>query len=194
MPLVHPTPPRWPLIALRAALPRDTVGDAIVGDLHEEFVQDAASRGVPHARALYWRRALGVIVHATFDELRWRSWASGGSSSAESLPAPRGGAARSDAAGRILASASRSRATANAGVGALAFGVLGVGIVVNTLLFANVRGASHGAGHAVAAMPPVIAVGATVLAVVCAGTAAVVLCAGPRWLRRRLRRLPSCGE
>ena len=168
MPQTSLTPPRWPLAALRAALPSDAVGDAIVGDLHEEFVHEAASLGAPRARARYWARAAGVVMHATFDALRWRSWASD-VPAVEAPPAP-----------------TASRAGAHLGAGVLAFGVLAVGIVANTVLFAASRGAPGAASHADSAVPSAIGAGATALALVFAGAAAVVLCAGPRWLRRRL--------
>ena len=161
-------PPRWPLAALRAALPRDAVGDAIVGDLHEEFVHDAAHLGAARARTLYWQRAASVVARATLDELCLRSWAS--DTAVDALPAA--------AAPKV----SRGRVGAGLGVGALAFAVLGVGIVANTVLFAAVRGAPR------AALPSAVGIGATVLALLSAGVAAVVLCAGPRWLRRRALR------
>ena len=173
MPQTSLTPPRWPLAALHAALPSDAVGDAIVGDLHEEFVHETASLGASRARARYWARAAGVILHATFDALRWRSWASG----APSVEVPAAPAAPT-----------ASRAGAHFGAGVLAFGLLAVGIVANTVLFAAVRGAPHPQAHAGPALSSAIGVGATALALLCAGAAAVVLCAGPGWLRRRLDR------
>jgi hypothetical protein len=169
MPPSSHSPPRWPLAALRAALPRDAVGDAIVGDLHEEFVHDAAHLGASRARTLYWQRAASVVARATFDELRLRSWAS----DAPTVEAPRAAA---------VPNVSRVRMGAGLGVGALAFAVLGVGIVANTVLFAAVRGTPR------QALPSAVGIGATALALLSAGVAAVVLCAGPRWLRRRALR------
>jgi hypothetical protein len=176
MPQTSLTPPRWPLAALRAALPSDAVGDAIVGDLHEEFVHEAASLGASRARARYWGRAAGVILHATFDALRWRSWASGVST--VEVPATPTASAASAHLG----------AGVGIGVGVLAFGVLAVGIVANTVLFAAIHGEPGLATRAGSAVSSAIGVGATALALLCAGAAAVVLCAGPRWLRRRLAR------
>ena len=168
MPIPHAfLPPRWPLAALRAALPRDAVGDAIVGDLHEEFVLDAAHLGASRARTLYWQRAASVVARATFDELRLRSWASD-TPTVTALPA--------------APKLSRVRVGAGLGVGAVAFAVLGVGIVANTVLFSAVRGAPR------QALPSAVGIGGTALALLSAGIAAVVLCAGPRWLRRRALR------
>jgi hypothetical protein len=194
MPQTFPTPPWWPQVALRAALPNDGVGDAIVGDLHEEFVQDAASLGASRARTLYWRRAGSIVVRAAFDELRLRSWARD-APSVELPPPAVSSAGAQPGGGRRLSTSARARMGADVGVGALALGVLGIGVVVNTVLFATVRGAPRPAMHAGPALTSAIGVGATVLALLCAGVAAVVLCAGPRWLRRRLRRtVPSCEE
>ena len=187
MPQSCPAPPRLALGLLRAVLPGDLVGDAIVGDLHEEFGHDAARLGPARAGARYWRRAAGVVLHATIDELLLRSWAN--PSSTVEMPAD-GASARAGAADGLVAGTSRARA--GVGVGVLAFVVLAIGIGANTLLFSSVRGVPGTAapGHGAASA---IGVGAVVLSFVCAGAAAVVLCAGPRWLRRRFHQgAPPC--
>ena len=71
-------------------------------------------------------------------------------------------------------------------MGVLALGVLSVGIVANTVLFTTVRHAPAAAANQDSVLISTIGVGAAVLAVACAGVAAMILCAGPRWLRRRL--------
>jgi hypothetical protein len=182
MPHTSIAPPRWPQAALRAVLPDDPMRDAIVGDLHEEFVHDAARVGPARARVWYQRRAAGIVAHALFDTLRWRSWAS------TTPPAER---PRPVAAPAVAA---RPRAGGfSAGFGAVALGVLLVGIVANTLLFGAARQGPHPSAPAGSALGSAIGVAAVVLAVVCAGVAALVLCAGPRWLRRRVHgEQPPC--
>ena len=182
-----PVPPGWALRLLRTTLPNDLLGDAIVGDLHEEFTHDTARLGPARAGARYWRRAAGIVLHATIDELLLRSWSN--PSSAVELPNERA-RARTTASIGLLAVVSRARTSL--GVAALAFVVLAVGIGANTVLFSSVRGApgaaaaAHGPGSA-------IGVGAVVLSFVFAGAAAVVLCAGPRWMRRRFHQgTPPC--
>jgi hypothetical protein len=180
------TPPRWALGLLRVALPNDLLGDAIVGDLHEEFAHDAVRHGPARAGARYWRRVAGIVFHATIDELLLRSWSN--PSSAVEMPTER--ASRAGASGGLAAVTAHARTSV--GVGVLAFVVLAVGIAANTLLFSSVRGTP---GSAAAAQGPASAIGvaAVVLSFVCAGAAAVVLCAGPRWLRRRFHQgAPLC--
>lgn len=162
----HPTPPRWARAALRALLPDDVAGDAIAGDLHEEFVHDAARLGATRAGLLYRRRAAGVAARAVVDELCLRSWANG-------VPVP------PHAPVAPVRSRAHVRLGADLGVGAIALALLAIGIVANTLLFSSTHGSrgTHAAG-----------VGGTALAIVCTGAAAIVLCTGPRWLRRRARR------
>ena len=177
-------PPRWPQRALRAVLPDDPMRDAIVGDLHEEFVHDAARVGSAQARAWYQRRAAGIVAHALFDALRWRSWAS--TTPPAEWPRP--------AAAPAVAARPRPGAGGfSPGLGAVALGVLLVGIVVNTLLFGAVRQGPHPAVPAGSVLGSALGVAAIMLAVVCAGVAALVLCAGPRWLRRRVHgERPPC--
>jgi hypothetical protein len=181
MPHTSIAPPRWPQAALRAVLPDDPMRDAIVGDLHEEFVHDAARVGPARARAWYQRRAAGIVAHALFDAVRWRSWAS------TTPPAERPRPAAAPAV------AARTRGGSGAGLGAVALGVLLVGIVGNTLLFSAARHGPRPAAPEGSALGSALGVAAVVLAVVCAGVAALVLCAGPRWLRRRVHgQQPPC--
>jgi hypothetical protein len=168
------TPPSRARAVVHAVLPDDPMRDAIVGDLHEEFVREAECVGPDEARARYRRRAAGVVAHAAVDVLRGRRWASA-TPPAEPSPAP----------GRTPAGRARRAGRAELGVGALALGVLLVGIVVNTMLFAGFRQAPPAGG---AAMSAAVRVAAAALGLGCAAVAAVVLCAGPRWLRRRLHR------
>ena len=154
------------------------MGDAIVGDLHEEFVDEVERRGPARARAAYRRRAAGVVAHAVVDALCARAWAS----VARSAEWPHA-AVTAPVAPRAVVSSGTSRG-AVAGVLAATLGVLAVGIVANTLLFDSVRHVPRAAPSA-GATHSALGVAAVVLSLVCAGAAAVVLCAGPRWLRRR---------
>lgn len=168
------TPPRWAQHFLRAWLPSDSMRDAIVGDLHEELVRDVASVGAPAARTRYRLRVAGIVAYAIVDTLRMRAWGSTPSdvrrapvrvSTPAAAAAPRVRVRRFDF--WILVSA---------------FGVLGVGIVGNTLLFSAAR---HSAS-ATTAMSPAVGAASITLALGSAACAAVLLCVGPRWLRRRL--------
>jgi len=170
-----PVPPRWPQLLMHAVLPDDPMRDAIVGDLHEEFVHDATALGTPAARVRYCRRATGIALHAAVDALRWRGWASASPPVEVPAAAAAPAVARRAAGGRGL----------HVGLVAAALGVLSVGIVVNTMLFASVRHGPHAAAPAHSAVGSAVGVGAVALTLVCAGVAAVVLCAGPRWLRQR---------
>src|SRR5262249_48927071 len=75
-PLVQP--PRWALAFLLLALPCDPMRDAILGDLHEEFLDDAIEHGTRSARARYVRRTVGIAVRALSDAMIWREWVSTG--------------------------------------------------------------------------------------------------------------------
>lgn len=172
-------PPRWTSPLLGAVLHDDGVRHAIVGDLHEEFVGDVARGGAAAARARHARRVAEIVAHAALDALRWRRW--GEASSAESTGVPAAPAPIVDA-GRVAARAGGG----DVAIGALAFGVLALGIVANTALFATVRHAPRPGGGLAAS--PVLGATAVVLAAASAVAAAVLLCAGPRWLRRRLHR------
>lgn len=50
-------PPRWTQALLRFALPSDSMRDAILGDLHEEFTHDLAEAGARRARLRHVSRA-----------------------------------------------------------------------------------------------------------------------------------------
>jgi hypothetical protein len=168
------TPPRWSRRILRTWLPDDGMRDAIEGDLHEEFVRDAARHGDDRARVRYRQRVAGIIGYVIFDAIRWRTWSSGPlAATAGSVPLPPRTAARSAPAlvGR-----------ADMGLIAGAFGVLGVGIVVNTMLFSSVRDVSSAA---TTASRPALGLVSLLLALGSAAVAAGMLCVGPRWLRRR---------
>lgn len=171
-----PVPPRWPRAALYIVLPSDPMRDAIVGDLHEEFLKDTAQAGLQSARARYAGRAAGIVMHAAVDFLRLRSWVS-----TSPAPAP----ARAAAAVPTVALLAHARGiTADALFVVLALAVLVAGIAINTIMFSAVRG-NLPATAAQGPVPPALAVGGVVLLLACAGLAAVVLCAGPRWRRRR---------
>jgi hypothetical protein len=68
----------------------------------------------------------------------------------------------------------------DAGFAVLALFVLAVGIVVNTMLFSAIE--SQGPGRSSAA-----GIGGVILLLACVVVAAVVMCAGPRWRRKRSR-------
>ncbi|GJG85498.1 hypothetical protein tb265_06790 [Gemmatimonadetes bacterium T265] len=179
-------PPRWTETVVRGALPDDPMRDAILGDLHEEFVRDALRRGPAHARARHRRRAAGVVAHAVVDALRWRAWAS----PAPSAAAPRAPRPHPAAAPRAVAPPGRGARVGSADVcvGALAFSVLLLGVVSNTILFSTARHVPRAAGAP--APDSAVGAGAVTLALLCAGAAAFVLCAGPRWIRRRRAAAP----
>jgi hypothetical protein len=168
-------PPRWPLAVLGVVLPDDPMRDAIVGDLHEEFAHDSRQVGVEKARWRHILRATGVALYAAADFMRWRAWAS-------TTPAA---APRSVPSGRAPVLA-RARGLGDIGIGLLAFGVIVVAIVGNTILFSATKGTAHVATGAAA--NSALGLGAVLLLIASASVAAVLLCAGPRWLRRRLAR------
>lgn len=165
-------PPRWAQALLLLALPCDPIRDAILGDLHEEFQDDAAECGAQAARVRYARRTAGIVVRALCDAMIWREWVSTGSVSEPQL---------------ITASAGRATHHPASPVGGfagfliVALMVLGVAVVANTLLF-SASGARH--THASTAA----GIGGVALLVACVGFGAIVLCAGPRWRRNRRRR------
>ena len=57
-------PPRWTHALLRFALPCDSLRDAILGDLHEEFTHDLAEGGVRRARLRHVSRTTGIAARA----------------------------------------------------------------------------------------------------------------------------------
>ena len=161
-------PPRWARAFLFLALPCDPMRDAILGDLHEEFLDDAAERGVRLARVRYVRRTAGIVIHALSDAMIWREWVSTGPVAAPQLA--------------VKAPARSGGAGAFAGFVSIALIVLAMAVVVNTILFSatQARG-THGTSAAAG-------VGGVALLVACVGIGAVVMCAGPRWRRNRGRR------
>lgn len=167
-------PPRWAERLLQAWLPDDSMRDAILGDLREELVRDSADVGVSEARSLYRQRVAGIVGYVMLDMLRWRPWGNDAPEMARvrRTVAVRGGQARA-----------RLR-RGDFWIVAMAFSVLGGGIVLNTLLFSATR---HGAATtASATASPALGIASLVLTLGSAAVAAVVLCVGPRWLRRRL--------
>lgn len=161
-------PPRWARAFVLLALPCDPIRDAILGDLHEEFLDDAAGHGVRSARARYVRRTAGIGARALMDAVMWREWVSG-----DEVVAPSRVPATHRARGR-------GAAGSFAGFVVLALFVLTGAAVVNTLLFSASRArGGHGSSAA--------GVGAVVLLVACVGIGAVVVCVGPRWRQGRRR-------
>ena len=161
-------PPRWARALLRLALPCDPMRDAILGDLHEEFLEDATERGSRSARARYVRRVAGIVVRAISDAMIWREWVSTGPVAEAQLvtpSSPRPVQAHSSAAGGF------------AGLVAIALVVLVGAVVVNTMLFSATAG--HHA-HASSAA----GIGGVALLIGCVGLGAIVVCVGPRWRRR----------
>ncbi len=181
---VRARPPQWAIALLERTLPRDPLRDAILGDLHEEFVDDVLRVGDALARMRCTRRALGIAAYASFDRLLCRSWVS------EDSPSPRLGDASATASAKAPVAAA-ARAAALQGVARyaiialLGFVVLLVGIVGNTMLFSAIEPTSARATSVRATS--VAGVGGVVLFVACAAAAAIIVCAGPRWRRRRLR-------
>lgn len=149
--------------------------EAIIGDLHEELARDTADLGALQARSRYRQRVTGIVAYVLLDTARWRPWSS------THAPLPSSFVAQAAPAARSRRSALHR---ANAGLLAVAFGVLGVGIVANTLLFSTVRHAPHAVAPATGA-GSALGVAALTLALGSAACAAVLLCVGPRWLRRR---------
>lgn len=189
--MTHPSasmePPRWPRALLRFVLPCDPMRDAIFGDLHEEFTRDAEQLGVRRARARYVSQTAGIITHALADALRWRSWVSTAPAMEPITPTSSGRAAN----GALVHESLRARAAGvgrHAGLAVVAIGVLVAGIVVNTVLFSAVKDAARPLGGESALLSSAMGAGAVVLLLLCAGVAAAVLCAGPRWLYARSRR------
>jgi len=172
-------PPRWTQALLCSTLPCDSIRDAILGDLHEEFLHDVAEVGVRRARVRHVSRATGIAVRASFDSVICRSWVST-EPVAEARRATVSGPANA-VAGLPLVVLRRVRAV----LGAASFSILAlfvvvVGVVVNTMLFSAAQ--PQGARASSAA-----GIGGVALLVACIAIAVVVLCVGPRWRRKRLR-------
>jgi hypothetical protein len=173
-------PPRWTQTLLSFALPSDPVRDAILGDLSEEFQHDVAEVGVRRARLRHVSRATGIAARAMFDSAICRSWAST-DPSAETRRASVSGPADAGAGVSSLAVLRRVRAVFGAAsFSILALVVVVVGVVVNTMLFSAAEPQSPRASSAAG-------IGGVVLLAACVAIAAFVICAGPRWRRKRVR-------
>jgi hypothetical protein len=172
--MIHP--PRWTRVLLSFALPCDPMRDAILGDLHEEFVRDAEEHGARRAHIRHVSRTAGIVTHAVSDSALRRSWVSREPAAGTLSEAASTGTAQiRDVGARAVAGHVRGVA-AYAGFAALALGVLVVGIVINTMLFSATEPQG---GH----MSPAAGIGGIALLLACVAIAAVVMCAGPR--RRR---------
>jgi hypothetical protein len=173
-------PPRWTHALLLLALPCDPMRDAILGDLHEEFLHDVVEVGARRARVRHVSRAAGIAARALSDSVICRSWVST-EPAAEARRATVGGAGNAAVGGLPHAVLRRARAV----VGAASFTVLAlfvvvVGVVVNTMLFSAAQPQSPRASA-------VVGIGGVALLLACVIIAAIVMCAGPRWRRKRLR-------
>lgn len=182
-----PGPPRWPLAVLRSVLTCDPMRDAIFGDLHEEFVRDAERLGLPRARARYRRRAASIVTHAVWDSLCWRGWMSSDPISdraqhaADRTALPQSG----DVARALRETSVMARSVGgDLGLAVLALGVLLAGIVINTIVFSAVEATQPPASEG-SLLLSAFGVGSFVILLASAGVSAVILCAGPRWRRRR---------
>ena len=172
-------PPRWTQALLLYALPDDSMRDAILGDLHEEFLHDVADVGVRRARVRHVSRATGIAARAVFDAAICRSWVST-EPAAEARRAAVSGAAI-PAFGGSLVVLRRVRAIFGAAsFSILALFVVVVGVVVNTMLFSAAEPQSPRASSAAG-------IGGVALLLACVALAVIVLCVGPRWRRKRLR-------
>ncbi|MDQ3698278.1 MAG: hypothetical protein M3373_09665 [Gemmatimonadota bacterium] len=72
----------------------------------------------------------------------------------------------------------------DAGFAVWALAVLVVGIVANTIAFTAVQDMQRPAEHGGSIVLSAFGIGGFVLLLACAGVAAVVICAGPRWRRK----------
>ncbi len=153
--------------------------DAILGDLHEEFTHDVADVGVRRAHLRHVSRTTGIAARALSDSAICRSWVS---------TEPAGEAGRGAGSGPAHAAGGsppvvlrRTRAI----VGAASFPILAlfvvvVGVVVNTMMFSAAQPQSPRVSSAAG-------IGGVALLLACVVIAAIVLCVGPRWRRKRLR-------
>ena len=173
-------PPRWTQALLLHALPDESLRDAILGDLHEEFLHDVADVGVRRARVRHVSRATGIAARAVFDSAVCQSWVST-EPAAEVRPAAVSGAAHPAFGDSLLVVLRRVRAIFGAtSFSILALFVVVVGVVVNTMLFSAAEPRSPRASSAAG-------IGGVALLLACVALAAIVLCVGPRWRRKRLR-------
>ena len=174
-------PPRWTHAVLRFALSCDSMRDAIVGDLHEEFTHDLAEVGERRARLRHLSRTTGIAARALVDSAICRSWVS-------TDPAGEAGRGVVSSAANITAVGAppvvlrRTRALVGAATfPLLALFVVVVGVVVNTMMFSAAQPQGPRASSAAG-------IGGVALLVACVAIAAIVLCVGPRWRQKRLRR------
>ena len=168
-------PPHWAQGLLRAAIPCDPMRDAIIGDLHEEFVREAAAVGLRTARARYWRRAVGIVLRAAWDSLCWRTWES--TLGPESRCPQTAASPLTPGVGSADGVLGRWRLIGGAVVmGALTLGLLTLAIAFSTTLFV----AAHGRTQEGSVLYSALGVGSLLALVACAGAAVVVLCAAPR--------------
>jgi len=176
-----PHPPRWLDAPLRVALPSDALREAILGDLHEEFQLDVQTLGERTARLRHLSRAVGIVLHALTDAAIRRAWAEGDSSADAAQGSSPPWAPASTSASVAPAGAGRWRAAAQVGgCTALALLVLVVGIVANTMLFSAAQLGGARVSSAAGAGGIAVLLASVVLAV-------MLVCLGPRWLRRSAR-------
>jgi len=153
--------------------------DAILGDLHEEFLHDLAEVGVRRAHIRYASRTTGITVRALFDSAICRSWVSteaAGEAGRGTVSGPANAAGGSPSV--VL---QRTRAILGAtSFPLLALVVVVVGVVVNTMMFTAAQPQGPRASSAAG-------IGGVALLVACVAIAAMVLCVGPRWRRKRVR-------
>jgi len=170
-------PPRWAHALLLLALPCDPMRDAILGDLHEEFLDDVVEHSPRSARARYVRRSTGIVVRALSDAMIRREWVSTGPVAGPQLITE---SSRREAQHHASGSGRVSTAGGFAAFVVFALIVLAVAVVVNTILF-SANAARHTHASSVAG------IGGVALLVACVGFGAIVVCAGPRWRRNRRR-------
>jgi hypothetical protein len=169
--------PRWTQALLRFALPCDSTRNAILGDLYEEFAHDVAEVGVRRARLRHLSRTTGITARALFDSAVCRDWVSAEPSDRGTTSNPVNPAA----GGSGSVALRRTRAVVGAaGFPLLALFVVVVGVVVNTMMFSAAEPQSPRASSAAG-------IGGVALLLACVAIAAIVLCVGPRWRRKRLR-------
>lgn len=152
--------------------------DAILGDLHEEFLDDAMRHGTRAARARYVQRTAGVVIRALSDAMIWREWVS---------TAPVAGAQLVAESSRPASHHRAGSAGGFAGFVIVALVVLVLAVVVNTMLF-SATSAHHSHTSSAAG------IGGVALLVASVGLGAIVVCAGPRWRRRHLSRSGERGR
>ena len=154
--------------------------DAILGDLHEEFLRDLADVGVRRARLRHVSRTSGIAARALFDSAICRGWVSTEPAAGEAGRATVSGDTKAPAGGSLVALRRARTVLGAASFPLLALVVVAVGVVANTMMFSAAQPRSPRATSAAG-------IGGVALLVACVAIAAVVLCVGPRWRRRRLR-------